>query len=323
MVTQSPRREVDLCVLNQMLAPACPGHTAVCAELLSGGFANKSFKVTLSGRAEPVVVRVYVRDPTAAAREASILELVKASLPVPEVIYVSPGAHQPNTYVVLRWVDGIPLDDALTIGTSADARRTVRAAGRVLATLQAFRFPTPGFFGTTMRVQTPLPHRAPAIVGVLEHSLFQEGGAERLGDPLTRRLWRFMTEHQGSLARIEHHSTLVHGDLNGLNVIVSVAPHPPRVAALIDWEYAHAGTPLLDLASLFRRPGRRLPPWYEEELMRGYQGAGGTLPDNWKQLLHMVDLVRLCAFVRSPDAGGVAVDGARALIEAALADERQ
>jgi len=306
-----------------MLAPACPRHTAVSAQLLSGGLANRSFKVWLSDVATPVVIRVYVRDPSSAAREASILERIKDRVPVPEVIYVSPPASHPETYMVLRWVDGIPLDQALALGPSADARNTVRAAGGALAGLQSFQFATSGFFGSTMELRTPFPSEPRDIVAILERCLFQDGAGERLGDALTHRLWSFVNEHLDALSLVAHHSTLVHGDFNGLNVIVQIAPDPPQVAALIDWEYAHSGTPLLDLASMLRRPGRRLPGWFEQELVSGYRCAGGTLPENWKRVSRIVDAVRLCMFVRSRDAGQVAIEGVRALLESALADEQR
>lgn len=314
---------VDLSALNEMLAPAYPGQRVVAAELLSGGFANTSFKVELSNMDAAVVVRVYVRDSSAAYREASILELVKERVPVPEVLYVSPEAPEPHTYLILRWVDGVPLDELLAEGASSDARRAVRTTGSVLAKLQEFRFARSGFFGSALEIRTPFPAEPRVVVGVLEQCLFRDSGEERLGVALSQRLWRFVTEHEELLGVVEDHAMLVHGDFNGLNVIVRTASGPPEVAALIDWEYAHSGTPLVDLGSMLRRPGRDLAPWFEEELIRGYRQSGGILPENWRQVSRIVDLVKLCAFVRSPNAGEVAVQSVRALIESALVDERR
>lgn len=314
---------VDLNALNEMLAPAYPGQRAIAAELVSGGFANTSFKVKLSKLDATVVIRIYVRDPSAAYREASILELVKERVPVPEVVYVSPEAHEPHPYLILRWIEGSPLDQLIEEGTPSDARRAARATGRVLAKLQEFRFARSGFFGSTLDIRTPFPSEARVVVGVLEQCLFRDSGEERLGAALTQRLWRFVTQHAGMLDVVEHDAMLVHGDFNGLNVIIRSTSDGPKVAAVIDWEYAHSGTPLVDLGSMLRRPGRALPPWFEEELIRGYRQDGGILPENWRQVARIVDLVKLSAFVRSPNAGEVAVQSVRALIEAALADERQ
>ncbi len=312
---------VDFGALNDMLTPAYPGKRVVAAELLTGGFANTNFKVTLSNTDAPVVVRVYVRDPSAAYREASILELVKERVPVPEVLYVSPMAREPHTYIILRWVDGVPLDQLIAEGASSDARRAVRATGGVLAKLQAFRFPRSGFFGRTLDIRIPFPSEARVVVGVLEQCLFRDCGEERLGVALTQRLWRFVTAHEESLDVVEHHAMLVHGDFSGPNVMVRTTSSPPDVAALMDWEYAHSGTPLVDVDSMLRRPGHEAVPWFEEELIRGYRQEGGILPENWRQVSRIVDLVKLCAFVRSPNAGEVAVASVRALIESALEDE--
>jgi aminoglycoside phosphotransferase (APT) family kinase protein len=200
-----------------------------------------------------------------------------------------------------------------------EAQRAVRETGEVLARLQSFSFETPGFFGETMDVATPWPSGRHEIVGLMERCLFNDVAGDRLGDDLTQRAWSYVRQNQDSLCSIEQHAMLVHGDFNGFNVIVSRSG-VPRVAALIDWEYAHAGTPLLDLASMLRRPGRNLPTWFEQELLRGYRMAGGVLPSDWKRAAQVVDVVRLCTFVRSPNVGEFAVDGVRALVESALAD---
>jgi fructokinase len=313
---------VDLAALSEVLDPLYPHHNIVSAELVSGGFANASYKIALSHMAAPIVVRVYLRDPTAAYREASILELVKARVPVPEILYVSPASREPHTYVILGWVHGIPLDEALIEAPRGDARVAVRSTGGVLARLQEFRFGTSGFFGSTLDVDRPVASDARAIVGVLERSLFENVGEERLGVALTQRLWQFIKEHEESLSAVEHESLLVHGDFNGANVIVRTAPEPPGVSAVIDWEYAHSGTPLVDLGSMLRRAAGR-PAWFEEELIRGYTEEGGVLPENWRQVSRIVDLVKLCTFVTSPNAGDVAVNGVRAIVEATLSEENR
>ncbi len=312
---------VDLRALNKMLDPLYPDHNIVSAEPVSGGFANASYKVALSHMALPIVVRVYLRDSTAAYREASILELVKARVPVPEILYVSPATGE-HTYVILGWVHGVPLDDVLIEAPRGDARVAARSTGGVLARLQEFRFGTSGFFGSTLDVERPVASDARAIVDGLERCLFEDVGEDRLGVALTQRLWQFVKEHEQSLSAVEHQSLLVHGDFNGANVIVRTAPEPPGVSAVIDWEYAHSGTPLVDLGSMLRRAVNR-PAWFEEELIRGYHEEGGFLPENWRQVSRIVDLVKLCTFVTSPTAGDVAVDGVRAIVEATLSEENR
>jgi aminoglycoside phosphotransferase (APT) family kinase protein len=318
----STKPEVDLARMSGMLAPLYPEHRIVSAELVGGGFANASYKVALAHMTTPIVVRVYLRDPSAACREASILKLIKQRVPVPEILYVSPPASEPHAYIIIGWVAGVPLDEVLTEAPRGDARVAVRSTGGVLARLQEFRFATSGFFGSTLEVEKPVASGARAIVGVLERCLFEDVGEERLGVTLTQRLWQFVEEHEESLSAVENQSLLVHGDFNGANVIVRTTPEPPGVSALIDWEYAHSGTPLVDLGSMLRSaPGR--PAWFEEELIRGYREEGGILPENWRQVSRIVDLVKLCAFVRSPNAGEVAVDGVRAIVETTLADENR
>jgi aminoglycoside phosphotransferase (APT) family kinase protein len=312
---------VDLGTLNELLAPAYPGQRAVAGELVSGGLANTSYKVRLSKADTTVVIRIYVRDRSAAHREASILHLLNERVPVPEVIYASPEGHEPNPYLILRWIDGVPLDQIVAQGASSDARRAVRAAGAALANVQEFRFARSGFFGNTLDIRVPFPSEPSVVVCLMDQFLFDDRGEERLGAALAQRVWRFVKNREEMLSVVERDAMLVHGDFNGPNVIVRTTPDGPHVAALIDWEYAHSGTPLVDLGSILRDSDSDRAPWFEEELIRGYRQEGGILPPNWRQVSRIVDLVKLCAFVRSPNAGDVAVEAVRSIIETELAGE--
>ncbi|HYM14554.1 MAG TPA: phosphotransferase [Dehalococcoidia bacterium] len=306
--------------LGEMVAEAFPGRGLEAAELVRGGLANHTFKVRVAGSAEPLAVRVYVRDPTAAQREASILALVERTLPVPQVLHVSAGRCGAPAFVILSWVDGESLEEVLNTSACRDARAAARATGEVLAKLQRFRFAEPGFFGPTLEIHTPFSSAPQAIVGIVGRCLFQDGADVRLGSALSDRLWRFVLEHERSLGALDHHAMLVHGDFSVANVIVRVADGTPRVAAVIDWEYAHAGTPMVDLGAMLRACRPDAAPWFEYELIGGYVAEQGILPHDWRSLSRLADLVKLCAFARAPNLSDVAVQGVRRAVETVLTD---
>lgn len=74
---------------------------------------------------------------------------------------------------------------------------------------------------------------------------------------------------------------IMHGDYHLANLLVGLHP-PPRVAAILDWENATIGDPLLDLATFLRlleTPGRGR--WAERQLLiaRWEQASGRRAPD--------------------------------------------
>lgn len=77
-------------------------------------------------------------------------------------------------------------------------------------------------------------------------------------------------------------ATIMHGDVNGNNMLIARV-HPPVVAALLDWETATIGDPLLDVAGFKRtwterRAGNGWPD--AEELLAHYsQRSGRALAD--------------------------------------------
>jgi len=77
-------------------------------------------------------------------------------------------------------------------------------------------------------------------------------------------------------------ATIMHGDVNGNNMLVA-REHPPVVAALLDWETATIGDPLLDVAGFKRTWTERRSgdgwPSADELLARYSQSSGRLLTD--------------------------------------------
>ena len=61
------------------------------------------------------------------------------------------------------------------------------------------------------------------------------------------------------MATFDHEARLVHGDFGAANILVRQVQGAWQVAAVIDWEFAFAGTPLFDLGHFLRYERRRRP----------------------------------------------------------------
>src|SRR5437660_1281179 len=177
----------ELARLRMRIARAFPGKSVELARRLAGGFANANYEVLVSGMKEPVVVRVYARDPVAAEREAVVMRLVQREVPVPRVLHVEPGDDQLTAFAVLSWVEGVTLDELLRELDPPSMMRAVHAVGRVLAVLQKFRLPdTVG----PVRRDEVRGNRRPehSLVSFAEEWLSGRYGQERLGVRLAGRL---------------------------------------------------------------------------------------------------------------------------------------
>lgn len=310
---------LDREAVRVLLEPAFPGCVVVEAEPLSGGLANTNYRVMLAGRDEPVVLRLYTRDETACAREAALARLVAGRVPVAEVLYADPaGAVGGQPYAVLRWVEGVKLERLLAEDDVSDMGGMARAVGATLAEIHSFGFPRSGNLGPDLAVTEPLGTPREMTEGHVGELLREPLVRERLGGDLTARVEALLREQASALDTIVEPMTLVQADYKAQNLLLRRDSDSGwRMAAVLDWEFAHAGTPLLDLGILLRYR-HTLPPDFTRGVIAGYAEAGGFLPAEWPRLTRLLDLLSLAEFLAWPDANARMVADMRALAERTL-----
>lgn len=290
---------VDTATLERLLSPRWPGVRIRSAEHISGGLANTNYKVTLEGRAEPIVVRFYTREPEACAREAALLRLVAERVPVPETLYVEPDAnHFTHPYIVLSWMAGTPLIDALEDLGPEEAPGLAHALGAVAAHIGSFTFAEPGFLSPDLTIRERLVIGPEGLRHYLGDMLAGLAG-ERLGPELTTRLLTQINAKADALAAIADSRSLIHADYKDGNILVRRDPEGWRVTAVLDWEFAFVGASIFDLGSLLRREPT-LPPGFAAACVAGYRAAGGFAPPGWRLMTLLMDLINLCDFLNSP-----------------------
>ena len=82
--------------------------------------------------------------------------------------------------------------------------------------------------------------------------------------------------------------SLVHGDFRTGNYMVDSG----RLTAVLDWEFALSGTPLIDVGH-FLRYETEDTPLREPYFSRAFVEYGGFLPDDWRQISRVLDLTAL------------------------------
>ncbi|MEU4601492.1 phosphotransferase [Kribbella sp. NPDC023972] len=214
---------------------------AASAVPLTGGYGGQTYAVSAGG--EDAVLKLYVRDPGRAAVDAALLRLVHGLLPVPRILDVKrDGSVDDPPFLLTERLPGINLQVFLDSAGEAERREVGRQLGELLVRLSGMPFLTFGMFRD----------------GELAIDPFGLGDLERYAEGLDLRLTAeqrdsfagVIAEAEDLLAEGVDRVCLVHSDFNPKNLLID--PATARITGLIDWEFAHAGSPYTDLGNLFR-----------------------------------------------------------------------
>ena len=222
---------------------------ATSMQPLAGGHSGETFLAEAAE--ERVVVRVYGRrsarrGPLAPEIDAAVLDLVRGLVPVPRVLEVRRG--QPDADVpgllVTELLPGERLDLLLPCLEPAGRARVGVRLGTLLGRLGHMVQPRPGAFTDRELTIGELPAAADLPGWVEAH-------AAALGwvDDLLDRLRGVASDAQDLLDE-DRRACLVHSDLNPKNLLLD--PDSLELTGVLDWEFAHAGSPYADLGNLLR-----------------------------------------------------------------------
>ncbi len=225
-----------------------PDH-GFAAQPLEGGFSGETFLV--EGPAGPAVLRVYGRDPSRAPVDAALLHLVRDLVPVPTVLDLrrsDPSRPGEPAHLLTTFEPGRRLEDVLPLGDPPRRRAMAASVADVLVALSGMPFLRPGMF---VDAELALSGRAAAAADLVEWlDLHAGSSALRTWDPGLLRSLRQVCAQADDLLDGVRRSCLVHSDFNPKNILVD--PGSATVTAVLDWEYAHAGSPYSDLGNLLR-----------------------------------------------------------------------
>ncbi len=190
------------------------------------------------------MLRVYGRDPARAPIDAALLRLVRGLVPVPDVLDVRLRSGAEPAHLLTSYVTGERLDTVLPAADSRLRDRLAASVAGVLGTLSGMPFLRPGMFVDADLRQSEQTAPAADLVAWLEmHEL--PGWDARLVLSLAE-----VCQQADTLLDTIERTCLVHSDFNGKNLLVD--PASGSVTAVLDWEYAHAGSPYADLGNLLR-----------------------------------------------------------------------
>jgi aminoglycoside phosphotransferase (APT) family kinase protein len=249
---------------------------------LPGGHSGETFLVGAAG--EQAVLRLYVRNPDRAAVDAALLELVRGLVPVPRVLDLrTPQMADGPAYLLTELLPGERLEEVLP-GADPELRaRLARSLADVLARLNGIPFRHPGELVDAALQVDPRSAPADSLVAWAEQHL-DDGPLAQWGAAEQQGLLR-IADRADTLLETTDRWCLAHSDFNSKNLLVD--PTSGAVTGLLDWEFAHAGTPYTDLGNLLRH---ERDPELTEPLLERFRALAPTPPDDLVDRARAADL---------------------------------
>lgn len=250
---------------------------------LEGGWSGQTFLAEAAG--ERSVVRVYARPsprgPAAHEVDAALLHLVRGLVPVADVLEVRQAAGDLPPLLVTSFLPGERADLVLPGLDDAGLATLGRNLGALLARLATMPMLRAGMFvDSDLRIDPFVDADTDLTAWVTAHDLGLEPGEQAGLDEVA----------EGAQADLDgvRRVSLVHSDLNPKNLLVD--PDTLEVTGLVDWEYAHAGTPYADLGNLLRF---ERAPAFADAVLGEYAGRLGEDPQRALDLARAADLFAL------------------------------
>jgi aminoglycoside phosphotransferase (APT) family kinase protein len=287
---------------------------------LPGGLTNSNYRLEFHDGRASVEAKLYQHEPNLAPVERAVhRRAAERGLPVPKLLDGAddnPVTHTP--YALFEWIGGERLDLAMRGLDEANVHLLAMKAGAALAAVHAVHFDRFGFFDADLTVHGPIDLGSAGMCRYFHDALSQGLGRERLGADCADALLAFAMRESAILDTWQGAPCLAHGDCGGTNILVTRHGADWSVTGIIDWEFAFSGTPFFDLGNLLRAPLGRLSG-FADGLVEGYRAAGGVLPDDWRALAAMTDLLAWVESAARPHASAEFLTSARQAIAETIA----
>lgn len=281
--------------IRSLLAKIFPRRSVKNLRVLSGGLINTNIRVDFEANHKPVVIRLYRNGAAVCRKELAIHDLLSRTIRVPRILHAEPdGVEDSPAFLINEYVNALTFRELKSIKDPKAIQQASYSIGATLAAIAGFKFEKPGRLeveeGAAALVVGPKFTEGPNPIAHLIDTFLASANCERRAGPkLIQRLHDYAWSWSSRIPNLEKVPCLVHNDFGSRNILVSEENGKWVVAAVIDWEFAFSGSPLLDVGH-FLRYERRIAPLREPHFSQGFIEHGGQLPDNWREIARVVDL---------------------------------
>jgi aminoglycoside phosphotransferase (APT) family kinase protein len=311
--------------LSHLFAKVFPERQIASVKPLPGGLINTNLKITFEADQDPVVLRIYRDGADVCRKEIALHNLVQLNVPVPKILYAEPdGMDEIPSFAILEFIDGLTFQQLNRTRDVEAISQASRSVGEILAAIGRFSFPKSGRLvadesSEQLKVGASFIEGPDPIPRLLDRFLESPNCMNRAGAKLVERLHSFAWTWTDQIPNLDAQPSLVHCDFGNRNILVREVNGQWIVAAVVDWEFALSGSPLLDVGHFLRyeKPDQ---PLREPHFSKTFVEHGGHLPDHWREIVRVIDLTALVECLTHDDLPADVESELLALIVASLED---
>jgi aminoglycoside phosphotransferase (APT) family kinase protein len=298
--TKFDRREsttvLDAEEIRDLVRPQVNASQIESVSVLTGGFVNSNYRLMLRNHGS-LVLRIAAR-PGDLKKELSVLKRVYDAVPVPAV--VAEDFSGPRPFALLEFIEGRLLSDSLGSLDGPDLTRVAFEAGISLQAIHSFDLEKAGFFDDNFVFNPAFENFGGALYDYICSNLASGRVRERLGENLAGCALEYVRANRDQYWSIPNSTRLIHCDYNLKNILIRQVGSVWKVGGVLDWEFAMAGSPLVDIGN-FLRFEDELPPGFSGAFIKGYLSNSTGLPSNWREGARLLDLAAMVNFLDSEE----------------------
>ncbi len=290
---QKPFDARSLIEIQLMLMEA--GIDVASATPIQEGLANSNYFVDAAD-GNHYVLRLHQNEPSKAPLLAAIGEQLSSVLPVPKMVFDSEEGH----WSLFRRLPGRTMQSMIQNRDLSELTKPAHSIGLALARIASFEFEQAGELDATLRVAQRGPSLYEAYFDYC-NSHARDGylkgriSLEVIMD--VDRCWRRCLDR---LEAVMARPCLCHADFKASNILVE----GDKLTGILDWEFAHAGSWLVDAGQILRYLGPHRDE-FARDLESGMREGGLDVPSDWMLLSRVVDLMNIVDFLARPMMGEI------------------
>mgnify|MGYP000008712537 FL=1 len=283
--------------------------------LVSGGYSNINARVTFEDGGV-ALLRHRSSDTDILAIEAAIMKRAAEVVSTPAILASG------QDWLLLEWIDGERVDTLFEDEASREHWEQLAAAcGEALAKIHRLTMPSCGFFDDKLQIADALSGAGRGILDYIEQCCDHPTVRERL-HPRIDAVRRHIEQHERRFTALDEQIALVHSDYNTKNLLAARDERGEWHITVLDWEFAFAGSPMMDLGNFLRFEHER-PHDVARAFIRGYERErGAPLHPEWRLDARLMDLASMLSFLAREELSPRTESTALGVIDRTLASAR-
>jgi aminoglycoside phosphotransferase (APT) family kinase protein len=274
-------------MIKGIVKQALPNLELKSYKIISGGCVNLNIKLIFANQSPDLVLRIYIRDNSALFKEQALFQKLSSQILHPQIIKL--GKFENYNYSIMDFIRGVALSEVLQKNSISEFTQVLENIGLILGKIQKYQFQICGDLDKNLNV-IPYPPNQDYIS--YSYDCLQNAYAKASLDSKTiSAISNYLEKNQRYLPDIKN-PVLVHGDFDPANIFVIKQNNKWVLSAILDWEFAHSGTFLQDVANMLRY-SYQMPRDYEEYFIKGLVTQNIKLPDHWKESVDLLNLTSL------------------------------